>query len=1722
MKTINKFLLATIVLLMVGLGCAAAADSSSNSTIATVHETSSLSGDIQSSSIEPTLTKDIQTTNKDNIKEKTSDSSTKSIQTKDTQKKTTSNSFSKDVTNKNTQVSKNVEKDTKIIETTKKESNTQPTKTVKKATVTTITPDDYDLYFRYNPKTNKTESTTLVSAGDVLDLQGTFKNVNFTIDKSKITITSIGKTAKLYNCTVNVLGLQSAGSSVHNLTITNNNYYGSGIYLNVTKNILVANNTIHVWGPFAFALPCDRVNNSLVIDNYLETSCREDTNRTHTATPWGLSYYNNIVNNTVVSDQANGIYFSLWGSGLFQGGYCDYNNVTGNDVTGGDTSWSYTIQIMGTGNIISYNNVRGGYRGISTQDFTNNTIIFNEVNGTAQGIFACEGAIVANNTVHVNGTTTGVEVGGDGAIIENNTITSNSGSALVISASNINIKNNYLWSTLGYGIYSKGKYINLNISDNTIISGKIGILFRKQSSSKKINYVNVTKNVIKSDGEYAIDFSEAGARNEVDVHIFVSESNVLTSKAGTGLEKAYLPPSVGGGDDLPDSNKTYTVTDSTYYTYFTDEQSINTKKVLKNDTIILKGEFKNKNFTFTQKTHVIGDNCIIRNGTITFTGDASASTLKNVKIINYDKNSLNRHGVEVIDVNNVVINNVNINNYDPWESFGIFICSSNGNTLTNNVIYTSGDYVNYGIFVYASDLNNLSKNRVTLNQSSKPIEYADEIMFNDRIGLIKEVLHNYGIILMYSSYNTVDQNIVNGTSQFKTYQFPVEECKNSIVGIDVYYDSNYNTITRNNVTINSYGPYEYGMGVLGAPWGTAISTLNATNNTFAHNNVRVNGGYFATGFIAGLNSINTTIYNNTFDVHALHNSTQKGDYTYGLTLESCTNTTFINNTINASAASLYTVELFGTKKNIITNNYFYGEATNPYGIAGYQSSDNTITNNTIIMRQFNYGPTSSALHADVIPYGKEGIMLMKDSYRNKIMYNTINTNATEYAVKLTEQAINTTVKENSIISSKYHGDDAVSNGHKTNIVSNNFKYFTNITAYPSTGTVGYPITIKAKVTSTTSDVSNLTVTFRIGLTQLGSAKVNNGIAQITVNSTSFLKPTIYTLIATVGGTNFQNATSTSQLSLNKTMSSSTVTVSKVNGLIGSKVNMDVDVTDSNGAKLEGNVTFKLENTVLSTMKLTLGRATYTYTIPANAKSGVYTITVLYSGDENHNAGVGTNTLGIQTKTIATVSSVNGKIGNPTKFTAKLTSNGVPLTNGKVTFLVDNVVAGTSNINKGVATYNYVVPTNFTAKNYTITVKYDGNDTLTSASASNKLVVTKSISKITYTPVAVVVSDDVVLTVKVTNRTNGLVAKSGRVSIKLNNNYLKYSNGSIIYGNVNKEGNAIFTFTAPAQYSGLNNITFYYEGNDQFLASSQKYTNGFIVRNPSKITVRESAGKIGNTATLKAIVTDDRNMGIAKGQVTFKINNQVIKTVNINKGIATIKYNIPTTFKAGTYKISAVYNFNKISIQNTSKLTVQKVISKISYTPTTQVVGDKAILKIKVTNRTNGFTAKNGNISIMINKETLRNSDNSVKIAKVGADGYATYVFTIPKKFIGVNNITIKYSGDDQFLASQTTIKNGFIVRNPSKVVVRNAVGKVGSTVTLNATVIDDKKIVILKGQVTFKVNNQIVKTVNITNGTATTPYTIPKTFNRGNYTINAVYTLNSIKLENNGTLTVKT
>ena len=448
MKTINKFLLVTVIFFMLSVTAVSASDNITSDNQDTL--------DVQDSSVTTATTQ---------IAEKT---------------------------------------DVKTTTDSNKISNSEDKNTKQAPVVNVITSKNYNAFFTKNPKTNQTVTSGQVMAGDILDLQGEFRDVNFTIDKKNITITSVGRTAKLYNCTVNVQGMNSQGSQVHNLTIHNNKPYCSGIYTNITKNIYLANNTIHVHGIFSFAIACDEMNESTIINNTIKTTQTagvtdigdSNYNRTHTALPMGNCYYNYIVNNTVSSDRANGIYFSAYGSGLFRGGYCDNNIIEHNYVTGGNTSWSYTIQVMGKNNIIHNNTVNQGYRGISTQDFKNNTITYNKVNATAQGIYACEGAIVKNNEVRVNFSTVGIETGGPDVVLENNRIYSNSGAGIIIGSSNFNVTNNYILSTEGYGIYSKGNHKNILIQKNNITSGKTGIYFKKQSSSKKVNYVTAKNNVI--------------------------------------------------------------------------------------------------------------------------------------------------------------------------------------------------------------------------------------------------------------------------------------------------------------------------------------------------------------------------------------------------------------------------------------------------------------------------------------------------------------------------------------------------------------------------------------------------------------------------------------------------------------------------------------------------------------------------------------------------------------------------------------------------------------------------------------------------------------------------------------------------------------------------------------------------------------------------------------------------------------------------------------------------------------------------------------------------------------------------------------------------------------------------------------------------------------------------------------------------------------------------
>ncbi|RAP50188.1 MAG: hypothetical protein BZ133_06200, partial [Methanosphaera sp. SHI613] len=1008
----------------------------------------------------------------------------------------------------------------------------EDTKNIKAGSVTTqITTDNYKQYFKHDTSTNQTVTTGLVYSGDTINLEGTFSNVNFTLDKENLTLTSTKKNAHLINCTV---AITAKNCRVSNLNLNNTNPFGLGIFVNHTSNATVVNNTVFVQNLYAYGIVCDQMINSTLDSNNI-TSKRVDnpplfSNYKQCALVLTSSHYNKILNNRVNCTFANGIYLSVYGSVFMDGGYSDNNLIEGNYVLGGDSVWCYTIQVMGSNNVIRKNTVFGGHRGVSCEGNKNNTIIENDIRAIMQAVHTSGNCRVLNNNITVNESAVGVYTGDADVIIENNKINSLNSPAIRIASSNVKINNNTIISSNSYAIHSKGAHKNINITNNNISSQETGILFEKQSKTKRVNVVLVHNNKITSKSTYAIDFSQAGSLQEDEIIINVTKNNVLLSTKGSGLTNAYLAPTALSGSIPVEKGINATITMSNYNTYFNSE-GISKPIITPNSNITLKGTFNDVNFQFTNQVNVVGQNCLINMGSIILSEDASLSSIRNIRINNTKKTSnVNRHAVELIEVNNCNITNITIDNYDLAESIGILVYSSSGNNLINNSITTSGDYVNDGIFIYTSDINTIKNNNILIHQTNNPHEDFGEIMFSEKLGTIKNIQHEHGILMIYSSSNIIDHNIITSKSQFKSYTRPSDELSNILTGIKIYYDSHLNNITYNQVYLDSYAPYTVGMSVVGAPSATPLIRLNSSNNSFRKNTVKVLGGYDTTGFIAGLNSVDTTFTQNSITITPRRSAKYYADYGYGLVLNHTTRLNFTNNNVTSKAASTYNVMIDHSNNNVITDSIFKVKGTYPYGVASTSSTHNTITNNIFDITMKNYGTTTSIYPAQ-ISNGDYGVFLTKKSHNNSITSNTVKTNA-QWAVMIDEDCVQNNVTNNSLQANKTFGDNAVKNKSSARI-QNNYLYPIKCSAKNVDGIVGGKITLVAYMSSRTKDTSNVTATFRLGDVVVGKSKITDGKASVNYQIPDYYRSANYDVIVVMGGTNFQNSTARATATITK-------------------------------------------------------------------------------------------------------------------------------------------------------------------------------------------------------------------------------------------------------------------------------------------------------------------------------------------------------------------------------------------------------------------------------------------------------------------------------------------------------------------------------------------------------------------------------------------------------------
>ena len=130
--------------------------------------------------------------------------------------------------------------------------------------------------------------------------------------------------------------------------------------------------------------------------------------------------------------------------------------------------------------------------------------------------------------------------------------------------------------------------------------------------------------------------------------------------------------------------------------------------------------------------------------------------------------------------------------------------------------------------------------------------------------------------------------------------------------------------------------------------------------------------------------------------------------------------------------------------------------------------------------------------------------------------------------------------------------------------------------------------------------------------------------------------------------------------------------------------------------------------------------------------------------------------------------------------------------------------------------------------------------------------------------------------------------------------------------------------------------------------------------------------------------------------------------------------------------------------------------------------------------------------------------DDVKIATVNVKlGVASYVYSISSSASNkLHTIKVVYLGTNDYAPSNGT--GNFGIQSISEISLNNITGTIGKAVTINATIKSGNKN-INSGYVDIYIGNVFIYKKNIVNGQITYQYTIPYSFDKGNYNLKIVY-----------------
>ena len=923
-------------------------------------------------------------------------------------------------------------------------------------TVHTITEANYSSYF----DSDGNLANSLVKANDTINLSGNFSNKKFIIN-IPLTITSTDSDAILknspiyyqnvnnenfaYDAVVSNLKIESnlanisavwvIGSS--NIKILENDIFTTGhngypISLDsFTYNCIVQNNTIKTVVPVNTAVSSSELNNE-------EENSGDNSSWQHSGISLRDAHWNSIVGNDITVENSYGVYL-CYGSSISNNNIIANNTIKATAET--PSFWSYGVYLTGNYNRVENNTIIRMYRGIHSS-YPHNVIIGNEIynitgsdenNGLGgdYGIYGGNDTLIANNSIYnADVIGAGILVGSNSDVYGNYIQINSSGDGILIGSveggHNSKVYNNSIDFLSGSGITVKGTAQNTEVYRNIINSlseigasqgsgSGIGILAIYQSRNNRPYNISIHNNTIYTSNDYAINIAQ------LSVESWYCKNNSI------GGKDIIYPISIDYSPDWGDGT-VYQVTEENYNDYFDSNGKI--KGIVKDgDILVFSGNFSPKGKIVLNKiVSLIGNGAFLKDTTIFV--NTSNCKVKDFNIINNgtSDSNCNLWGIYVYEADKGVITGNNITIWDKNTSYGIYLCDSYNNTVANNSIRCQGDNLVFGLLTYETYDSLFENNSILAIGTSELYPYYETICI-DGVRSISELSKTYGVILDFSSDNQFIHNDIEVTSTVEGFQVPYNPSVNILIGLYIYYDSNRNNISENNVYIHGHDPFLYGVGSSGDD--TSKSVTYACENVFSKNNITIEADYFAMGMILRHNSKDTIVEENYFRLDS-------NNYTYGITLEISEGAKVKNNTLNStSKAGIYAIELYSSSSNDISGNNIYANGSFAT-IALYASSHNNVTKNTV--RTFgnkSQDPAQGPEHPDSVKLMHVPISLQTWSMDNRIEDNDILTDADD-TIDIDETSSYNTIKNNRLSSKGGGGTATINDRSGKNTISGNY------------------------------------------------------------------------------------------------------------------------------------------------------------------------------------------------------------------------------------------------------------------------------------------------------------------------------------------------------------------------------------------------------------------------------------------------------------------------------------------------------------------------------------------------------------------------------------------------------------------------------------------------------------------------------------------------------------